>query len=31
MGQALMERKVGDRVTVEAPAGEMVFIIKAIE
>jgi len=31
MGQALMERKVGERVTVEAPAGEMVFIIKAIE
>jgi transcription elongation factor GreA len=31
MGRALMERKVGDRVTVEAPAGEMVFIIKAIE
>jgi len=31
MGQALMERKVGERVTVEAPVGEMVFIIKAIE
>jgi transcription elongation factor GreA len=31
MGQALMERKVGERVTVEAPVGEMVFIIQAIE
>jgi transcription elongation factor GreA len=31
MGQALMERKIGERVTVEAPVGEMVFIIKAIE
>lgn len=31
MGQALMERKVGERVTVEAPAGEIAFVITAIE
>ncbi len=31
MGQALMARKVGERVKVEAPAGEIVFRIKAIE
>jgi transcription elongation factor GreA len=31
MGRALMERKVGDRVTVEAPSGEIMFKITAIE
>jgi transcription elongation factor GreA len=31
MGQALMDRKVGDRVMVKAPGGEIAFIIKAIE
>ena len=31
LGQALMQRKVGERVTVQAPAGKMVFIITAIE
>jgi transcription elongation factor GreA len=31
IGQALLERKVGERVTVQAPAGEIVFQIKAIE
>jgi transcription elongation factor GreA len=31
LGQALMQRKVGERVTVQAPAGKMVFIIKSIE
>lgn len=31
MGRALMERKVGERVTVKAPSGKIVFKIKAIE
>ena len=31
LGQALMGHRVGDVVTVEAPAGEIVFRIKAIE
>lgn len=31
LGQALMARKVGERVTVQAPAGEIVFEIAAIE
>lgn len=31
IGRALLNRKVGDRVQVKAPAGELVFIIKAIE
>ena len=31
IGQALMERKVGERVAVQAPAGEIVFVIQAIE
>jgi transcription elongation factor GreA len=31
LGQALMGRRVGDRVTVQAPAGQMVFTIVAIE
>jgi transcription elongation factor GreA len=31
MGQALMGAKVGDKVTVQAPAGEIVFKVKAIE
>ena len=30
LGQALMERKVGDRVTVDAPVGEIAFVIAAI-
>jgi transcription elongation factor GreA len=31
MGRALMAREVGDSVTVEAPAGDIVFKITAIE
>ncbi len=31
IGQALMERKVGERVRVEAPAGEIVFVIQEID
>ena len=31
MGQALMGRSVGDRVTVQAPAGDITFEIVAIE
>jgi transcription elongation factor GreA len=31
MGKALLGAKVGDQVKVNAPAGEIVFIIKAIE
>jgi transcription elongation factor GreA len=31
IGQALIERRVGERVTIQAPAGEIVFIIQAIE
>ncbi len=31
LGQALMGKKVGDRVTVKAPDGDIVFEIKAIE
>ena len=31
LGQALMGRRVGDRVMVRAPAGQMVFTIVAIE
>jgi transcription elongation factor GreA len=31
IGQALIERKVGERVLVQAPAGEMAFIVTAIE
>lgn len=31
MGRALMERKVGDLVTVEAPSGKIMFKITAIE
>ncbi len=31
LGQALMGRKIGDKVTVKAPDGEIVFEIKAIE
>jgi len=31
LGQALLGKKVGDRVTIQAPAGEMVFEIVAIE
>ncbi len=31
LGQALLGKKVGDKVTVQAPAGEMVFEIVAIE
>lgn len=31
LGRALMGRKVGQRVTVRAPAGEIVFEIKAIK
>jgi transcription elongation factor GreA len=31
MGQALMARKLGERVEVQAPAGEIVFVIKEIE
>ena len=31
IGQALIDRKVGDRVTVKAPVGDMVFVIKGIE
>ncbi len=31
LGQALLGRKVGDRVTVQAPDGDIVFEIKAIE
>jgi transcription elongation factor GreA len=31
LGQALLDRKVGERVMVRAPAGEIVFVIRAIE
>jgi transcription elongation factor GreA len=31
MGKALLGAKVGDQVRVHAPAGEMIFVIKAIE
>lgn len=31
LGQALMSGKVGERVLVKAPAGEIVFVITAIE
>jgi len=31
LGQALMGKMVGDRVTVQAPAGEIVFRIVGIE
>ncbi len=31
LGQALLGKKVGDKVTIQAPAGEMVFEIVAIE
>jgi transcription elongation factor GreA len=31
LGQALMGKKVGDKVTVKAPAGEIIFQIKAID
>jgi transcription elongation factor GreA len=31
MGRALMDHKVGERVTVKAPSGKIVFKIKAIE
>ncbi len=31
LGQALMGKKVGDKVTIQAPAGEMVFKIVEIE
>jgi len=31
MGQALMARKLGERVKVQAPAGEIVFVIRGIE
>ena len=31
IGRALMERKVGERVKVRAPAGEIAFVITAIE
>jgi len=31
IGHALLSRRVGDRVTVEAPAGQIVFKITAIE
>jgi len=31
IGRALLGRKVGDRVTVKAPAGDMVFVIMAID
>jgi transcription elongation factor GreA len=31
LGQALLDRKVGERVMVQAPAGEIVFVIQAIE
>lgn len=31
LGQALMEHKVGDKITVEAPGGEIVFQITSIQ
>jgi transcription elongation factor GreA len=31
IGKALMERKVGDRVVVQVPAGEILFEIQAID
>jgi transcription elongation factor GreA len=31
IGQALIDRKVGDRVTVNAPAGDMVFVVTEID
>ncbi len=31
LGKAMMGKKVGDRITVNAPAGEIVFVIKAIK
>jgi transcription elongation factor GreA len=31
LGKALLGHKVGDQVTVHAPAGEIVFIIQAVE
>jgi len=31
LGQALIGKKVGDKVKIQAPAGEMVFKIVAIE
>jgi transcription elongation factor GreA len=31
LGQALLDRKVGERVMVQAPAGEIAFVIQAIE
>lgn len=31
LGKAMMGKKVGDRVKVNAPAGEIVFVIKAIK
>jgi transcription elongation factor GreA len=31
IGNALMERKVGDRVVIQVPAGEILFEIQAID
>jgi len=31
MGAALMGKRVGDRISVHAPAGDMVYAITAIE
>lgn len=31
LGQALLDRQVGDKITVEAPGGEIVFQIKEIQ
>jgi transcription elongation factor GreA len=31
IGRALIDRKVGDKVTVKAPVGDMVFVIKGID
>ena len=31
LGQALLDRKVGERVMVQAPAGEIAFVIEAID